>query len=233
MAATRRKGLASSRRRQHDEGEEEEAGLDITSDSQSEASVLSDAEEAYNSDVSDVEEQEGLTPVKKEHADVKNIVHDKAVQDAADVPATSAAKDSAAGQPPSFEPTADTVAMMNGLKVEDAQGQDAIDFEDSAQLVEGTTGQVTATATASAVVSNKRETLAQRRAREHEEYKAKRENDPAFVPTRGGFFMHDQRNDAAGMNQHGAFGRGRGRGGPNGFLGPGRQVLMNLSDASS
>jgi hypothetical protein len=42
----------------------------------------------------------------------------------------------------------------------------------------------------------------------HEEYKRRLESDPAFIPNRGAFFMHDSRHDKSARG-----GRGRGRGG--------------------
>jgi hypothetical protein len=60
--------------------------------------------------------------------------------------------------------------------------------------------------------SSRTETLAERRRREHEEYKKKRDSDPAFIPNRGAFFMHDHRH-APGPNGFRPAGRGRGRGG--------------------
>ncbi|KAF4979041.1 hypothetical protein F66182_17310, partial [Fusarium sp. NRRL 66182] len=40
---------------------------------------------------------------------------------------------------------------------------------------------------------SRRETFAERKRREHEEYIKARDENPAFVPTRGGFFLHDKR----------------------------------------
>ena len=54
--------------------------------------------------------------------------------------------------------------------------------------------------------------VADRRRREHEEYKKKRDSDPTFIPNRGGFFMHDARiPDQRGFSSF-SKGRGRGRG---------------------
>lgn len=54
------------------------------------------------------------------------------------------------------------------------------------------------------------ETVADRRRREHDDYRKKRDTDPTFIPNRGNFFMHDARtSDQRGF---GAYGRGRGRG---------------------
>ncbi|KAF3932226.1 hypothetical protein ABW20_dc0110360 [Dactylellina cionopaga] len=63
------------------------------------------------------------------------------------------------------------------------------------------------------------ETPLERKRREAEEYRKKRDADPAFVPNRGAFFMHDHRSDSSGANGFRPFGRGRGRNGFNGFTG--------------
>ncbi|ENH62551.1 hypothetical protein FOC1_g10012785 [Fusarium oxysporum f. sp. cubense race 1] len=61
---------------------------------------------------------------------------------------------------------------------------------------------------------------ANRRRQEHEDYKRKRDEDPAFVPNRGAFFMHDHRHAGPAANGFRPFGRGRGRGGRGGIGGP-------------
>lgn len=56
------------------------------------------------------------------------------------------------------------------------------------------------------------ETPVERRRREHEDYKKQRDENPAFVPNRGAFFMHDHRHAGPAANGFRPFGRGRGRG---------------------
>jgi UDP-N-acetylenolpyruvoylglucosamine reductase len=98
--------------------------------------------------------------------------------------------------------------MMNGLKISDGKPQEeAMDFE-------GAPGP--AVVSSDAVVPSqgslrRRDNFAEQKRKEHEEYKKKRDADPAFIPTRGSFFMHDHRHSQA---QDGArlLGRGRGRG---------------------
>lgn len=71
-------------------------------------------------------------------------------------------------------------------------------------------------------------TMADRRRREHEEYKKKRDTDPTFIPNRGGFFMHDARiPDQRGFSQFGR-GRGRGRGAPGAPAAPVPYVIVFL-----
>ena len=64
------------------------------------------------------------------------------------------------------------------------------------------------------------ETPVERRRREHEDYKKQRDENPAFVPNRGAFFMHDHRHAGPAANGFRPFGRGRGRGGRCGIGGP-------------
>ena len=95
---------------------------------------------------------------------------------------------------------------MNGLQIgEDGKEAEEVDFETGTAAAEA--------APAVGVPSSRTETLAERRRREHEEYKKKRDSDPAFIPNRGAFFMHDQRH-APGQNGFRPAGRGRGRGAP-------------------
>jgi hypothetical protein len=94
--------------------------------------------------------------------------------------------------------------MKGGFKAGDkASDDEAVDFE---------TGDI-----AEAAPANRQETYAERRRREHEDYKKKKEADPAFIPNRGAFFMHDQRSASGPNNGFRPFGRGQARtrgGGP-------------------
>ncbi|KAI5208242.1 hypothetical protein E4T39_01587 [Aureobasidium subglaciale] len=59
------------------------------------------------------------------------------------------------------------------------------------------------------------ETVADRRRREHDDYRKKRDTDPTFIPNRGNFFMHDARtSDQRGFGSYGRGRGGRGRGIP-------------------
>lgn len=113
-----------------------------------------------------------------------------------------------------FKSMADTEAMMNGMRINDgSQAEDAVAFE-SMGKTSGT--QAAAPATSSGPVGAN-ETSGERHRREHEEYRKKRDSDPAFIPNRGNFFMHDtrgQHNGQPSQPNRGAWqGRGRGRGG--------------------
>ena len=211
MVVSRRKELLRRRRRIEDEGEEEEdsvaAGLE--DDSLSEESAISDAD-----DDADGEGSDGSETAASDRKDVqeKNL---RQRNGTGDPPIT--------GPEPSKEPSAssikpslhtvmrDTQAMMNGLRFsgEVDEGEE-INFEDL-----GTnTDAVPQPDELSADTGKKAKSIifGEDRRREHEEYRKKRDADPAFVPNRGGFFMHDHRSGAPGQNGFRPFGRGRGRG---------------------
>ena len=100
--------------------------------------------------------------------------------------------------------------MMNGLRISEdsAAHAEALDFEAGQDPSPSKLGN----AIASPSDVQRQESFGERRKREHEEYKKKRDADPAFIPTRGAFFMHDQRSASAGPNGTKILGRGRGRG---------------------
>ncbi|KAF2482708.1 CASC3/Barentsz eIF4AIII binding-domain-containing protein [Neohortaea acidophila] len=201
MAAGRTVRSLVGRRRRADEEEEDDDGpAALEEDSQSEASVLSDAE--------DDEGEEGSV---EGPPDTEAGVAATAATAPKDLPSSPSSKSRKPRKPrnkdvksgneslaephqtaASFKPMADTRAMMNGLSIgEDAQGQDAVDFE---------SGQSAAPPSAipSAPNGHPARAVDQQR-REHEEYRRKRDADPAFIPNRGNFFMHDTRGQNNGQ----------------------------------
>jgi len=109
--------------------------------------------------------------------------------------------------------------MLNGLKLseqkETAKEVQYDDLRDDPDLREPSPAVVKS----SAAMDQPQEAPHERRRREHEEYRKKRDADPAFVPNRGAFFMHDHRHSGPAANGFRPFGRGRGRGRP-GIGGP-------------
>ena len=188
-----------------DEGEEEgsvvAAGED---DSLSEGSAISDADDdadAEGSDTSDVNTPEGRANLPKSdingHPKVANGTVDQTIVEAKESSGSAAMND--------------TEAMMNGLKIAvDVDATEGMDFDNMAEQPQIPDPQDTPAQNQESAVRS--ETLVDRRRREHEEYKKKRDADPAFVPNRGGFFMHDHRSAAPGQHGFRPFGRGRGRG---------------------
>ena len=223
MAAGRTlKSLVGRRRRIGDEGEEDDGPV-IVADSQSEGSVLSDADDDNVSSVAEAgatasngggtaeSKSEGSTAngAKGSKKARKPRKKGKKVKEQADEPVN--------GEQPttSFKAMADTEAMINGLKIdESAQAQDAIDFE----TMDRDTTIAPAVGAPTPGTDNRERALPPQR-REHEEYRKKRDADPAFVPNRGNFFMHDTRAQNYGpapqIMRGGFASRGRGRSGPN------------------
>lgn len=215
------KSFMSRRRRVGEEGEDEEGSV-ILDDSQSEVSVLSDDEDASSfgnnngdeaSEVAETAEgtsapaSNGAKAAKKARKPRKKGKKGK----------ETGATESSVSQP-AFKPMADTEAMMNGLHIDNGtQAQDTVDFE-SMDRDGAPAPAVEAPAPAPQARAGNVETPVQKQRREHEEYRRKRDADPAFIPNRGNFFMHDTRSQHHGHSQppmRGAWqGRGRGRGGP-------------------
>ncbi|KAI9889780.1 MAG: hypothetical protein M1814_004982 [Vezdaea aestivalis] len=224
MVAHRRKNLPAARRRVEDEGEDEGTldVIDAENDSLSEGSVITDDEDDADGSGLSVD---GTTPSKPgSDTHSKTNGHLKA-------PARPGSEGpDAVHQTPSGTDTDlmrnGTVDAMQGLKlsetnqVKDAEG---VDFENmkedavSAPPVEPQSLSLT-----------KQDNPLDRRRREHEDYKKKRDEDPAFVPNRGAFFMHDHRHAGPAANGFRPFGRGRGGrpqvGGP---FSPAKYVSLN------
>lgn len=203
MGAPRQKNLIKSRRRVEDDGEEEgSVAAGVEDDSLSEGSAISDADDDADAEGSDGSDTSPPRADFKPHAGANGH---------GERPSNLAPQ---SGSAPSKSPLAatmhDTEAMMNGLKVSSEVEGEGTNFEDLGEQPEGKPQQgVTQEEPAEALTSG---SLGERRRREHEEYKKKRDADPAFVPNRGVFFMHDHRSAAPGQNGFRPSGRGRGRG---------------------
>ncbi|KAI1619815.1 CASC3/Barentsz eIF4AIII binding-domain-containing protein [Exophiala viscosa] len=202
MPAPTRKNLLGSRRRRQDDGEEEESIIGDFADSLSEGSAVSDGDdeaEVEGSEFSDGEHApaEDTSPAKKD-------IPLEGVQDVATAPSQEAAPKSNGG----FQPSTDTEAMLHGMnqtgqlpQVEEIQFEDLLVGEERVPK-----------AVVSIPKAPRDETPAQRSRREHQEYIRQRNANPAFVPTRGGFFLHDTRTAASNGSNPRSFIRGRGRG---------------------
>lgn len=175
-------------------------------DSQSDVSLPSDVDadaDADNSDLSEVDSSASLTEgkAKRKANGARNAKH-RAHVTKQRVPSPPIARSDA-----TFTASRNTEMMLNGLTISDQAPEDeVVDFE-TGNAVE---------AAPSTNTPGRQETFAERKRREHEEYKKKRDSDPAFIPNRGAFFMHDQRSAPAqnGFRQFGArSGRGGGGGG--------------------
>lgn len=208
MPSVRHKNIVPSRRRRDDDDEEEGSmAADVEEDSLSEGSPISNGDDDADVEGSETSEQEP----SREPDIVPTVVSLNGVAVASDEPKKGQPKDDESK--PSlnglFKISADTNAMLNGLKISnDVDAVEEIYFED-------TTGDVPTSSLKPVQAPSevgRQETLAERSRREHQEYLKKRDENPAFVPTRGGFFLHDNRSAAAGVNGVRPFPRGRGRG---------------------
>ncbi|CAA9956455.1 Btz multi-domain protein [Pyrenophora teres f. maculata] len=204
MAPARKRTTNIARRRRTDDEDESQSVATLADDSQSDASVLSDVDEdadADNSDLSEVDSAPSLTQGKSKRK--ANGARDAKPRQTASnrQPSPPIARSDVA-----FTALKETEIMMNGLNIGDGANEaEVVDFETGVAAGEA--------APAVGAPSSRAETLAERRRREHDEYKKKRDSDPAFIPNRGAFFMHDQRH-APGQNGFRPAGRGRGRGAP-------------------
>ncbi|KAK6530135.1 hypothetical protein TWF694_003504 [Orbilia ellipsospora] len=218
----RRKDIGLSRRRVRDEDEAEgaEEGGEAVDDSLSEDSGFTDdefdedneSEETYSDD-----EAAAAAHDSTKHAGVNGSATAAVIEQGRE----------------------DTHVMMNGIRP--AGDTEAVDFDELAEQEAGSGSRPTertangsgkkhsdrkskarrSTATETSKSADHtpshtptvHETPLERKRREAEEYRKKRDADPAFVPNRGAFFMHDHRSEAAGANGFRPFGRGRGRNG--------------------
>ncbi|KIX06865.1 uncharacterized protein Z518_04841 [Rhinocladiella mackenziei CBS 650.93] len=215
MPAPRRKTLLASRRRRQDDGEDEGSVVgDFEDDSLSEGSAVSNGDDEAENDESDSSGDE--------HESVKNTTDttETALQRERDAVLSVEAVSKHHG---AFKASADTEAMLHGLgQTEKSQETEVIHFDDLAAPADA------GVAKTEVVVPKapRHETAAQKSRREHLEYIRQRNTNPAFVPTRGGFFLHDDRNSPSTRPNARPFVRGRGRG--YGFPAhPGRGVSFN------
>lgn len=203
MGAPRRKPLIRSRKRVEEEGEEEEEGGPapaLEEDSMSDASVMSDADDDADGEGSDDSEPD---PPKQEEV-MSNGHRAK--------PSVTGMQSSTAEAKSNPTPvTADTETMLSGLNISDPTDIEEVHFDEMAEQPE-------AKAPIRPAPAQSQDDFGEKRRKEHEEYRRKRDNDPAFVPNRGGFFMHDHRSSAPGQHGLRPFARGgiRGRGGVRG-----------------
>ncbi|PMD25359.1 hypothetical protein NA56DRAFT_668580 [Hyaloscypha hepaticicola] len=215
MGHRQRKDLAAIRRRVEDEGDEEggpDLG-DLDDDSLSEGSILSEEDDPQEGDEISTA---GAAPAASPELSKVNGTGDKRSKGAQ---GTSTNGTADASKKPLTNGTSDMDMMLNGLKISDQSTTvEEVQYEDlraDDEVQEPSPAVVNSTAQ----MDQPQELPHERRRREHEEYKKKRDADPAFVPNRGAFFMHDHRHSGPAANGFRPFGRGRGRGRP-GIGGP-------------
>ncbi|KAL3953182.1 hypothetical protein ACCO45_013125 [Purpureocillium lilacinum] len=200
MAAPRRRRIGH-RRRVEDEGDDDARtdALDLDDESLSDGSLLTDDIDAgEDSDTSNIDEASPTSPDAKKSANgaPKTASRQPAGQDA---------------QQASSNAVSDTDAMLHGLSIADKPAPaQAMHFDD---VVVSPPKSPSAPIIVSSASAPRPQPASQvdRRRQEHEDYKRRRDEDPAFVPNRGSFFMHDHRHAGPAANGFRPFGRGRGR----------------------
>lgn len=193
------------RRRVDDDGDDE-AGpetLDhLDDDSVTEGSVISeDNDHGNDSDTSNVDEASPTSPVLK-----KTSGRGAAKHSAHRGGPTGAIQSDGQGVP-------EAKAQLNGLTI--SEEVKSVKEEETAPAPAKHSGPMVVSSTS----IQSQEAPFERRRREHEEYRKKRDEDPAFVPNRGAFFMHDHRHAGPAANGFRPFGRGAMRGGRGGGRG--------------
>lgn len=220
MAAGRSSKAMAIRRRRADEEGEEDDGPEMAENSQSEGSGFSDLEDDEESSIGagtldvglDVEHSRSESIEEREHT--VGIARKAERQGGLGKQAESAARSFAQARSleGGFKVTEDTQAMVRGLNIGDQMAEEAIEFESVSRR--GSVGLPPPTQPA----NGHSESAGLRQRHDHEDYRRKRDVDPAFIPNRGNFFMHDTRSNYGQSNLpgRGAWGgRGRGRGGGN------------------
>lgn len=195
MAPHNRRHIGASRRKRRDDEDEDEGSLDgeLEDDSLSEGSVIShqddDDADGEGSDESDddvsVSSQVDSTDGRQVNGRMQQA--DGQLRRASASPVKR-----------HFTSTvSDTEAMLNGMKFSEGAGEVAeVHFDDMKAELD----QPAKRTPSAPPIEPRRETVAERRRRDHERYVKGRDENPAFVPTRGSFFLHDKRPTEPGTN---------------------------------
>ncbi|SCV29162.1 uncharacterized protein FFB14_02380 [Fusarium fujikuroi] len=209
-AVPRRRKLIGQRRRVEDEGEDE-AGpetLDLDDDSITDGSLTDDNDPADDSDTSNIDEASPTSP------NVRRKVNGAAKQ-----AGHGHKSGSGSGPGQNGKPVTDTDVMLHGLSITD-QSPPVQEMHFDEVVAPSPSKPPAAPIVVSSASARPPAAPVNRRRQEHEDYKRKRDEDPAFVPNRGAFFMHDHRHAGPAANGFRPFGRGRGRVGRGGIGGP-------------
>lgn len=212
MAGLVKKKAPIVRRRRIDdeEGEEEEHELE---DSLSEGSITDD------DDIDNTSHNGALHSKTQSLTPSKPLTNGHTARSSvATTQNTNGAEDGSA--PSKTTGNIDTAIMLGTVEIAGQQNVEAVEDYDDVQNSSRAPASQPVIVMSSAVMDQPLPNLVERRRREHEDYKKKRDEDPAFVPNRGAFFMHDHRHAGPAANGFRPFGRGRGRGGRGGVGGP-------------
>ena len=173
--------------------------------------IEADEEQSVNNDAEEVSASEGsISSNDEDDADVQGSEasleeKDTTVAHEAQQSTTDAQMPTNAMTEPKFQPGTETEAMMNGL------GQETPASPVQELQFDALDGQPTADVAADGDDSHAVPPQATAgRFKTHQEYIKERDTNPAFVPNRGGFFLHDDR--TIPNNIFGTRGYGRARG---------------------
>lgn len=195
MAPHRRNIGASRRRRREDDGEEGgSADGELDDDSLSEGSDISHQEDDdADGESSDGGEQGKVFTSAPQAARVNGHQVNGRVPELDQLSERRTA--ASPGKQGKDSTVSDTEAMLNGLKVSDDTDEVAeTHFDDMKeepdQQQEGRASVLP--------TDSKRDAFGEKKRREQERYLKERDKNPAFVPTRGSFFLHDKRSTELG-----------------------------------
>lgn len=197
--APHRRHIGASRRKRRDDDGEDEGSLagEVEDDSLSEGSADShqDEEDADGEGSESGDDTTATAEVDKVNGGQVN---------GRELNQREGRSSASLGKPGLKTTVSDTEAMLNGLKIFGETGEE-VSFEEVEEEREDHPGR-----TPSAPPSEpKRESLAARKRREHEKFAREREQNPALVPTRGRFFLHDKRTNEAGNGRTSNKGKSR------------------------
>ncbi|KAL4894317.1 CASC3/Barentsz eIF4AIII binding-domain-containing protein [Aspergillus ambiguus] len=188
-----RHNIGASRRRRRDEEGEEEGSIngELEDDSLSEGSGVShqDDDDA-DGEGSEESDDEVSTSGPGNTTNGHRVVNGRG---SGTTPRTAGCHSNSSGKPQLVAPAmSDTEAMMNGLKIADnASEAGELHFDD---LKKGRSGPSMSRTPSAPPTEPKRDAVAERKRREPEKAASKDgDEDPASVPTRGSFFLHDKR----------------------------------------
>lgn len=203
MPGARRRGVLPRRRRRDDDGEDESSTAgDIDELSISEGSAISNVEDDADAEGSEIsaDDEDSREPAGGAKTNVKT-----AANRAGRVLESSNNVDS----PGTTQDLTNTVVTPNGNGKAEQQDHNGLTQTQADKAIDGAQNLV---ATDAPQAPNAHETVSDRARREHQEYIKQRNSNPAFVPNRGGFFLHDDRTAASSSPYGRPYQRGRGRG---------------------
>lgn len=205
--APRRHNIGASRRRRRDDEGEDEGSLDgeLEDDSLSEGSIISHPDDE-DADGEGSDESDDEASVAREAGNTY-APHRNGRTPAANQK-LGRRHSASPGKRHTVTAMSDTEAMLNGLRLSDEVTEVAeIHFDD----MKGDLGQPTGRTPSAPPPESKQESLTERKRRDLEKYTKGKDENPAFVPTRGSFFLHDKRSTDPATNGYKPFAKSKSR----------------------